>query len=160
MLPAKEARQPMRHAAVFAIALCLLGVLLVACSGGSKSGGGQTLSVTLHDDSIVLASEEIKAGQVSFEVKNSGDRPHEFMVIKSDLPPDQLPVKDHKVIEDEVNIAGEIEPFGVGETGKLTLTLSAGKYILICNIVELPVGQPPVSHFESGMNAGLIVLSR
>ena len=147
-----------RSIAGLAPVVCLLASLLIACGGGG--GGGAKVGATLHDDSIVLSTDEVQPGKVTFEVKNSGDRPHEFMVIKSDLPPEQLPVKDHKVVEDEVNIAGEIEPFGVGETKKLTLTLSAGKYVLICNILELPPGQPPLSHYEAGMNTGLVIVSQ
>ena len=90
--------------------------------------------------------------------ENQGTRPHELVVIKSDLPPDGLPLVDGKVNEDKVNISGEIEPLAAGATREATFELSPGKYLLICNIVELVPGATPQSHYQNGMLAAFLVI--
>lgn len=134
----------------FVIAFGVLTALLVAACGG---GGGKAkdVSVSLKEWSIAATPAEAPEGKVKFSVKNEGTIPHEFVVVKSDLPPTGLPVKDGKVVEEQINLIDEIEPFGAGTTKSITLDLSPGKYLLICNIVEQVPGQPVTSHYQKGM---------
>ena len=134
--------------------LSVIAALLVACGGGDKT---RDVTVSLTEWRVTTSAETVAAGKVRFSVENAGALPHEFVVIKSDLPPEGLPVQAGKVIEDQVNIVDEIEPFAAGATEEITLDLSPGKYLLICNIVELPPGQPPVSHYQNGMVAFFLV---
>jgi uncharacterized cupredoxin-like copper-binding protein len=59
-----------------------------------------------------------------------------------------LPVVDAKVDESQVDIVGEIEEFRAGETASGTFDLTAGNYILLCNIP---------AHFGQGMYLGFTV---
>ena len=128
----------------------LTALLVAACGGGGKA---TDVSVTLKEWSIAASPEEVTEGKVKFKVTNDGTVPHEFVVVKSDLPPAGLPVQNGKVVEDQVNIVDEIEPFAAKTTESIELDLSPGKYLLICNITEQPPGQRPVSHYQNGMVA-------
>jgi uncharacterized cupredoxin-like copper-binding protein len=124
---------------------------------GPVPEGATVVDVTLKEWEIIVGSALAPAGPVYFRVANAGpDHPHEFVVIRSDLAPDALPVEDGKVPEDEVELLDEIEPFAVGSTGSLTLDLEPGNYVLICNIVETEDGQLE-SHYEQGMRAAFVV---
>jgi uncharacterized cupredoxin-like copper-binding protein len=116
------------------------------------------VDVTLTEFAIEPSATSAPAGNVYFLVANDGPNdPHEFVVIKSDLAPDALPVEDGKVPEDEVDFIDEIEPFAVGSTGSITLDLEAGSYVLICNIVEVEADGKIESHYEEGMRAAFTV---
>lgn len=114
----------------------MIGALLATACGGSEET--VQVEVTLAEFSIRPAVGEIEAGEVTFVVTNDGKEPHEFVIIKSDLPAGELPVVEGEVPGDRVNLIDAIEPFAADSTERLTLNLSAGKYIFVCNIVEYP----------------------
>jgi uncharacterized cupredoxin-like copper-binding protein len=130
-----------------------LAATLVAC------GGGETIEVqvSLREWSITSTVNQVKPENVRFVVTNDGQFPHEFVIVKSDLSIEELPVADGKVDEEKVARVDEIEPFGAGETQTKTLDLAPGKYILICNIVERPPGEPIRSHYQEGMRAAFLI---
>jgi len=132
----------------------LVAVLVAGCGGGAKA---KDVSVQLKEWSVTPSLEQVTDGKVKFTVTNDGSIPHEFVIIKSDLPPNGLPVKDGKVVEDEVNLVDEIEAFAAKTTESITLDLSPGKYLLICNITEQVPGQPVTSHYQNGMAAFFLV---
>jgi len=132
-----------------------LALLASACGGGD---GAAEVRVWLREWTVDPSRDEAAAGKVKLVAENQGTRPHELVVIKSDLPPDGLPLVDGKVNEDKVNISGEIEPFAAGATVEATFELSPGKYLLICNIVELVPGAPLQSHYQNGMLAAFLVI--
>lgn len=85
------------------------------------------------------------AGAVSFEVTNtSKDTVHEMVVIHLKDPAQPLPYvgSDAKADESKADARGEVPELKPGKSGKLTVTLEPGKYLLICN-------QP--KHFAAGM---------
>lgn len=87
----------------------------------------------------------VPAGTVTFEVKNgSKDIVHEMIL--SPLPADGKPlpyvVADYKVDEDAAKHLGEVSELEPGKSGKLTVDLKPGKYILFCNIP---------AHYMNGM---------
>ncbi|MDX8510365.1 hypothetical protein [Mesorhizobium captivum] len=85
------------------------------------------------------------AGAVSFEVTNtSKDTVHEMVVMHLKDPAQPLPYvgSDAKVDESKADARGEVPELKPGKSGKLTVTLEPGKYLLICN-------QP--KHFAAGM---------
>jgi uncharacterized cupredoxin-like copper-binding protein len=109
-----------------------------------------TINTTLHDNAIQLDSNTVVAGKVTFVITNaSGKLVHELVVLKTDLAVDQLPVNlDGKVDEAKLNNKGEVENIAPGKTKRLTLKLSPGKYVIVCNIPD---------HYKMGMRAGLTV---
>ncbi|HKE54353.1 MAG TPA: hypothetical protein VKC55_06255 [Actinomycetota bacterium] len=179
MGPAKESFWGFtrRHATICLAVISVL-VLATACSGddgGSGGGSGPTASatgsgsatsgatgvdVTLEEFAIIPSPASVKAGEVSFHVTNAGPQEvHEFVVLKTDLAVDALPTKSDGSANEEgqgITPIDEIEDIAVGATQTLTVSLDAGNYVLICNIVNKKGGET-VSHYQQGMRAALTV---
>jgi uncharacterized cupredoxin-like copper-binding protein len=110
---------------------------------------------------LVTTASAAPAGDVTFNVKNTGTVDHELIVLKTDVAFDGVPVVDggdppaavatgaNKV--DEATKAGEtgdpnLKP---GETRAFTIKgLAAGKYVLVCNLAK---------HYGLGMRIGFTV---
>jgi hypothetical protein len=124
---------------------------------GPKPDDATQVDVTLREFELITSADTAPAGKIYFRVSNEGpEDAHEFVVIKSDLDPDALPVEDGAVPEEDVDLIDEIEPFAVGSTGSITLDLEPGTYVLICNIAEEHEGELE-SHYQLGMRTGFTV---
>lgn len=67
------------------------------------------MNVALGEWTVAPDKTTVKAGQVYFLADNRGpDDPHELVIIRTNLAPDQLPVVDGRVPEGEVE-DGELE---------------------------------------------------
>lgn len=152
-----------------AAAILMFG-LVAGCGSDSKSSSGTAapdaggdvtvapaadgapVSVIAGDTSDTVQTLKVdpltvKAGAVTFTFKNTGNRQHEMIVLKSDESPDALKVgADNKVSED--TSVGEISETDKGKTVTKTLTLAAGKYVLVCNIEK---------HYGQGMRSAFTV---
>jgi FtsP/CotA-like multicopper oxidase with cupredoxin domain len=94
-------------------------------------------------------AESVAAGDVSFNVHNMGTVPHELVVLKTEMPPDALPVENLLVDEDAAgNLAGRTDLIAGGARGELQIGLDPGTYVLLCNVA---------GHYEQGMFAPLVV---
>ncbi len=122
--------------------------LLAAACGDDDDDGALELSATLDSYSIELGDTTIPAGEVEIEAENVSGEMHELVVIRTDLAEDALPVESNKVVEDGLDVIGEIEEFDGGDTESETFTLAAGRYVLICNIV---------AHYDLGMHTTLTI---
>ena len=153
-------------------------MLMVACGGedeSSDSGAGEDeeavpgvvspkpddateLDVTLQEFAIAAAQTSVAAGEVYFHVDNKGpEDAHEFVIVRTDLGPLDLPFEDNEVPEDKVDIVDEIEPFTAGTSASIVVDLKPGKYLLICNITETEADGTVESHYKKGMVAALTV---
>jgi uncharacterized cupredoxin-like copper-binding protein len=132
-------------------------LLLAAACGG---GAGGTVSVTLQEFSVIPAQNSVSAGDVTFRASNKGPKDnHELVVIKTDLAPDALPTTSEAGVDEKgagIQVIGEIEEFAPGQSKTASFDLEAGKYVLICNVVETEGGKPE-SHYKNGMRIGLTV---
>ncbi|MGZ8602968.1 MAG: hypothetical protein ACXWXN_10685 [Actinomycetota bacterium] len=157
-------------------AMVLALVLLPACGsddgGGdtgsdtatetaSDAGGEATVAVTLQEFAVSADPGSAAAGSVTFDVTNDGpDDVHEFVVIKTDLGPTDLPTdKDGAVVEggEGMEVVDEIEDIPVGEAPTLTVDLEAGAYVLICNILQEEPDGTLEAHYAEGMRTGFTV---
>ncbi len=120
--------------------------------------GAREVRVSLSEWAVTPAVASVDAGDVYFLVDNLGPvDPHEFVIVRSDLPIDQLPTDDTGFVpEDQIDLVGEIEPFTPATSASGVFNLTPGRYILICNIVELEEGEWE-SHYLEGMRAEFIV---
>ena len=84
------------------------------------------------------------AGPVTFAIKNIGMNVHEFVVIKTDMKADALPVTDGVVDESALTVVGQVENIALRATPTLDVELAPGHYALICNIKD---------HYGAGMHA-------
>jgi uncharacterized cupredoxin-like copper-binding protein len=122
-----------------------------------KPADAKQVDVTLREWEVSTALATVEAGQIYFLVENAGpEDPHEFVVIRTDLAPGDLPVVEGKVPEEEVDLVDEIEPFTPGSSASITLDLEAGSYVLICNIAEVEDGELE-SHYQLGMRTAFTV---
>jgi uncharacterized cupredoxin-like copper-binding protein len=133
-----------------------------AATGGAtgETGGGTTVDVTVQEFAVLPAQDSAPAGDVTFNVTNTGpEDTHEFVVFKTDLEPDELPTAPDGSVDEEgegVELIDEIEDIAVGDTPTLTVSLDAGSYVLICNIVE-DEGDETIVHYQQGMRTGFTV---
>jgi uncharacterized cupredoxin-like copper-binding protein len=138
------------------LALMAIASVLAACSSGPSTG---PVAATLKEWQISLGSTLIKAGAITFNITNGGDKEHEFVVRKTDLTSDKLPLNaDGEVSEDateltEVGDPSEVADIASGSTDKtLTVTLQPGHYVIFCNLhVE------DLKHYEKGMHVDFTV---
>jgi len=162
-------RLPMRGGTVLLVVL-VAGLALVACGGeeptqapttqAPTTTGRTTVGVTLQEFSVTPAETSAPAGQVTFEVKNTGPKdPHELVVIKTDLAADALPTAPEGKVDEQgagIEVIGEIEEFKVGEARSKAFDLTAGSYVLICNVVEKEEGKTE-AHYQLGMRTAFTV---
>ena len=129
-----------------------LALATAACASSSSSSsaasGGKAINATEHDFEIALDQTTVASGDMTFTVTNNGPSTHEFVVVKTDDAPDDLPVENGVVPEDDLDVIGEQEEIAPSTTATLSLTLPAGQYVIICNIT---------GHYEAGMHTGLTV---
>ena len=141
-------------------ALLTSSILVVAFLGAACDSGDGEVEVTLQEFSVVLGSGSASAGEVTFNVTNEGPNdPHEFVVFRTDLAPDALPTSEDGSVDEEgegVTLIDEIEDIAVGDSPTLTVSLDAGSYVFICNIVEEEEGALE-SHYQEGMRVGFTV---
>jgi uncharacterized cupredoxin-like copper-binding protein len=145
------------RAVFFLFSLIAVVAIVTSASVVLLKSSPKKIDVTLDEWNITPAELTAKSGEVNFVVTNAGDRPHEFVIFKTDLAPDALPTVDGEVQEDELDHIDELDVFPQGTTETLTVDLPPGNYVFICNVVENPPGQPVVSHYENGMRVGFTV---
>ena len=139
------------------LALIAIGSLLVSCSSSGPASG--PISATVKEWQISLSSTNLKAGEITFNIKNDGDKEHEFVVRKTDLKSDKLVQNtDGEVSEDDPSLTEVGDPSEVAEIKSgsndrsLTVTLTAGHYVIFCNLhVE------ELLHYQKGMHIDFTV---
>jgi uncharacterized cupredoxin-like copper-binding protein len=137
------------------VAMAAALVTFVACRGG----GPTTVTVELKEFSIGISESSAEAGEVTFELKNTGQEKHEFVVMRTDLGLLDLPTTPDGSVDEEgsgIEVVDEVEDIPAGQSQRLTVNLDAGSYVLICNIVEEEEGKTE-SHYQQGMRAQFTV---
>jgi len=118
------------------------------------------VDVVLQEFSVTPNRSSVPAGHIIFHVMNVGEDMHEFLVIKTDLPPDGLPTNaDGSYMEDGpgTDLLDEIDLVPSGETRDLQIDLAPGKYVLICNMVHTEENGEVEVHYQLGMRTGFTV---
>jgi uncharacterized cupredoxin-like copper-binding protein len=120
--------------------------LALAASPIGASGAKTVVTVRLKEFKVLPAPVRAKRGVVVFSVRNVGKVAHELVVLKTKLAPGKLRVKRGRAIL--VSRVGRVGPLKPRVSRALTLTLAAGKYVLLCN---LP------GHYQAGQRIGFAV---
>jgi len=127
---------------ILVVALLVIPIL-AACGGPSK------VDVSLKTYTITLSTDSVNAGEVVFHVTNDAtDLVHEFVIFKTDLPEDQLPLTAENIVDEAgagITFINEVEDVAVGTSKDLTVTLEPGRYVLLCNTTEK-------LHYQHGMH--------
>ena len=133
-----------------------LALLLNACgsegddSGSSAEATSNDITGSVSEWEVAVDDTSAEAGTITFEITNDGTIGHEFLIVKTDIAPGEIPVDGNIFPEDAsgIEVIDEIGEFDEGTTESLTVTLDPGTYQLVCN---LP------SHYENGMFVGFEV---
>lgn len=133
---------------VLGFTVIALIAVAAGCGDDGSSGGDGDLSVTLSEWKVKLDRASVSAGSVKIDAKNAGTIEHELLVVRSDVAAGGLPVVDGRVPEDKIDVIDEIPEFKAGAKASGTFELTAGRYLLLCN---LP------AHYQQGMVAELTV---
>lgn len=142
--------------------IAVLAIGAIACGDddddgdGNGDGNGDTgtvVGVRLFEFSVLADPSSAPAGSVTFSAANEGPAEnHEFVIVRTDLAANALPTKDDgSVDEAQVEVVDRIAEFESGGTESTTLTLEAGSYVLICNLVIEQEGADPDIHYALGM---------
>lgn len=131
-----------------ALALLVVAVLTACGQALAYDAGAVQLVAELRDYSVTLNAAEVKAGTVKVGIRNRGSQPHDFLVIRTDLAPDQLPYDAGRAKANEDGVVGKTQDLRAGGTGALTVTLEPGSYVVICNVA---------GHYQLGMRTALKV---
>jgi uncharacterized cupredoxin-like copper-binding protein len=129
------------------IAVAIIGVSAAACGSAASSPSAASdgsIAVELSEWKVVPAQATSAAGSITFAIANTGTQLHEFVVVKTDMKADSLPVVDNKIDESTLTPVDEVEDIAAGATPSLTVDLDAGHYVLLCNIE---------THYGQGMHA-------
>jgi uncharacterized cupredoxin-like copper-binding protein len=114
----------------------LLVVALAAIlAGGAYAAVSRTaarIPVTEKEWGVTPTPLSAKAGSVTFVVRNVGHLRHEFVVVKTRTLAARLKTRAGKAVV--TGQVGTILPFGPGQTRRLTLKLTPGHYVLLCNL--------------------------
>jgi uncharacterized cupredoxin-like copper-binding protein len=133
----------------------VMGLGLVAAGCG---GGGEDVGVTLQEFAVGTDRTSVAAGSVTFNIENKGpDDTHEFVVIRTDLDPTALPTEANGAVAETgegMEVVDEVEDIPVGDTPTLKVDLTAGSYVLICNIFDEAEQE---SHYKEGMRTAFTV---
>ena len=136
---------------LLAMATAALFALLVAC--GSEGEGGE-VKFTLTEFAVAADKASVPEGPIDFDIDNEGEREHEFVIVRTEIPGDELPTNadDGSFDEDApgVDVEQEIEDIEDGTDTSRSYTLDPGAYVFLCNIVEEIAGVE-TSHFAEGM---------
>ena len=117
-------------------ATLVAGAALAACgaSGGASSTPASlapgTVAVTATEMKFDPSTITVKAGEITFQVRNAGTVEHEFEIFKGD------------------QVVDEVEGLVPGVTLPLKVTLEAGDYTYVCKLA---------GHEEAGMKGTLTV---
>jgi len=126
-------------AAAAAVAIAV-GVPIALASSSATSVG-----ITEKEFKVTPTVKTVKAGSVTFKIKNRGALDHTFAIVKTALPAGKLPVKSSQVTLKPIKDVGPIKP---GKGTNLTLNLKPGKYVLYCNIK---------GHYQAGQRVAFTV---
>lgn len=136
-------------------------ILAVGCGGGAAATAtpsATAVAVTLQEWAVGATPQTAPAGQVNFTVTNTGPNDtHELVVIKTDLSLIDLPTDADGAVDEAgggMTVEGEIEDVLVGSTQSLSLTLTPGAYVFICNIYSPEENE---AHYQEGMRTSFSV---
>jgi len=123
-----------------------------------------TVDVTLREFAVLPSSSSALASEnpITFNATNEGpDDDHEFVVFQlidgGDV--NALPTNDDGSVDEEgegIALVDEVEELAPGDSESITLTLDAGAYALVCNLVETE-GETVEVHYQLGMRASFTV---
>jgi Sulfocyanin (SoxE) domain len=147
-----RARRRWAWALAFVLAVIALAVPFTVARRQEPPTPGTPADVRLDDFRVLQDTAVLPAGTVSFRIHNDGPTTHELIVVRSELPPDKLPLqKDGLTVDEEgegIKFLDEAEGLDIDDRQTMVLDLTPGHYVLYCNLE---------GHYLGGMYAALTV---
>lgn len=129
--------------------LIALSLLVAGCAGpAADAPAGSQVVVEMTDYKLTVNVPSVKAGKIQIGVRNLANMQHSFEVLKTDLPQDKIPVDLASAKAKEDGKVGEIPSIAAGKSASVTIDLTPGKYVLICNVA---------GHYQLGMHVAFTV---
>jgi hypothetical protein len=145
---------------IWALPVIMAGTVGVMACNDSTTPSPVTVNVTLREFNISLDRASAPRGTVIFHVTNAGEDTHEFLVIRTDRAPDALPTEADGSYEENgsgTQLLQEIEEVPPGTTRDLTIDLTEGNHVLICNMVMTEADGTVEVHYALGMRTAFRV---
>jgi uncharacterized cupredoxin-like copper-binding protein len=127
------------------VAVASVLMVAVGVSAAWAAASKTVVKVTLKEFKVVPTPTSATRGTVAFSIRNTGKLDHELVVLKTNIAPAKLPVKNSKAVE--VGRVGKVM-VKAGKAGGLSVPLKAGKYVLLCNVP---------GHYQAGQRTGFVV---
>jgi uncharacterized cupredoxin-like copper-binding protein len=125
-------------------------LLITGCGGAARADSAAVVRVSERDFGITASPREVSPGAVVVRVVNHGPDRHELIVVR--VRGKRLPLRsDGMTINEEALQRAEVgvlEPGAPGSVRDLHVNLSAGRYVLFCNMS---------GHYMGGMHTMLVV---
>ncbi len=94
-----------------------------------------TIDVEITSEEVMANFTRVDAGSVSFDIRNSSEQPQSVLLLRTDLPDAQIPIKEGKVdlSQQGVSEVGKLvtDPMTVNDDETITRTLTPGTYVLM-----------------------------
>ena len=146
-----RARRRWALALVLVLAALALAVPITVARRQEPTPRGTPVNVLLDDFRVRPDAAVVPVGTVSFRILNHGPTTHEFILVRTDRAPDKLPLQDDGLTVDEeargIDLLDEAGGLDIDESETLVLDLTAGNYVMYCNLE---------GHYLGGMHAELI----
>jgi caa(3)-type oxidase subunit IV len=100
------------------------------------SATGTVIDVSEVSFQIRMSQTTATAGPITFHIVNGADDMlHEFIIIKTDAPAEELPTNMMgRVDEEAVTIMTAAEDIPPANSRNITVNLGAGHYVMVCNL--------------------------
>ena len=135
-----------RAALALGVAVGVVALLAGPAAPADNATSASVVSVALSEWKLEPGQVTVRGGRVSFVVRNDGTMAHEFLVLRSERHHHVLKLKGGKAVE--TGRLGRIPQIAVGESKRLSLKITPGKYVLLCNML---------GHYQAGQYASLRV---
>ena len=147
-----RARRRWAWALAIVLAALALAVPLTLARRHEPTPSGTPVDVLLKDFEVEQDAAVVPAGTVRFRIRNQGPTSHEFVVVRTDRAPDELPLqRDGLTVDEEgpgVELVDEAEALDIDDRQTLVLDLAPGQYVMYCNLE---------GHYLGGMREALTV---
>ena len=143
-----------------ALPVIMAGTFGVTACNDSTAPSPVTVNVTEREFNIALDRASAPRGTVIFHVTNVGADTHEFLVIRTDRAPEALPTEANGSYQEDgpgTQLLQEIEEVPPGAARDLTIDLTEGSHVLICNMVMTEADGTVEVHYALGMRTAFRV---
>lgn len=145
-----------RYASLTLGLLVTIALLVVACG---DSGEGGKITVTMKEWSLTVEPSSVPKGPVEIAIKNEGEKQHSLLIIKTSIPPDELPTNEDGSVDTDgadVDVQHEVDEIDDGDDTSRTYEMDPGTYVLVSNTVH-DEDDGKTADYSEGMYASLTV---